>query len=178
MFWIYGCGLVGVVIAIIETTNIVSDGWYSGLIMVIMLYAFAIVLGAFIGGLIGWGIAWLCGRTVKYEEKTYTINLVSLERDSRVSGRFYLGIGSIDSQPWYFFYVDLGNNTFQLKDASAENTIIQEVDEKTSGELEVTKEVPIGNMKLQKIFTSGVGSRNYRRKFIIPSGSIKRDFNP
>lgn len=52
--------------------------------------------------------------------------IYSLKSNTGISGSFILGTGSIDSNPQYYYYVDLGNNEKTMKSIDAHNTIIKE----------------------------------------------------
>lgn len=69
-------------------------------------------------------------RNADYTSYTYTKTpIVSIERESAVTGRFILGSGFIDTKPVYYFYERVGENEYHLRDVSARSIRIQESDE-------------------------------------------------
>jgi hypothetical protein len=183
MFWIIGCGLIGVVIAISETTKYIASGWYLGFWVAALICVLTVILGAVIGGLIGFFIAWLCSFFVKYEnDNSEFITLAPLERDSNFNGGYFLGTGTIDSEPYYYFYEVSDDNKSKLQRVSAKDATIREFEEEceeleVEAEVQITKEVPIGNDFVIDWLTCTY-DRNFKYEFVIPKGSIKHDFAP
>lgn len=91
-------------------------------------------------------------------QKEYNVciaKIVSLERDNLVSGRFCLGSGVIEEKEYYFYYVQVKENTYKLNKLECANAYIVETDQyepsiykiKVKGELEYQNiYVPFGTM--------------------------------
>lgn len=65
-------------------------------------------------------------------EQVYTkcvANIVSLERDGVVSGRFCLGSGTIEDKQYYFYYTEIKSNTYKLGKIECDDSYIVETDQ-------------------------------------------------
>ena len=78
---------------------------------------------------LGFGITNLNGY-YNYSYSRYMYNIVSIERDSSVSGSFFLGSGHIDSKMYYFFYHETDKG-YKLDKLEHDETYIIETDSET-----------------------------------------------
>ena len=92
--------------------------------------------------------------------------LVTLQDGTSVSGRFFLGSGSVDGKPGYTYYRGDGVNGFSLESVAANKAIVK-----------YSTEAP----RVEKILTCGPGlfsnscvSSQY--VFYVPEGSVKQDY--
>lgn len=104
---------------------------------------------------------------VVYEAK----EIASLSNGSEVEGKFFLGTGSIDSSPVYY-YIEKADDGMRLKSVYASSVVINESSEEPPS---ITSYVDrLDNEVLSNLFgTSGV------TKIVIsvPEGTIDQDFN-
>ncbi len=111
--------------------------------------------------------------TTLIEEK---VEIVSLERGSSMSGSFFLGIGGMGSSQKYYFYRKLKDGTFLLDSVDAENTPLQESNEKP---VLVKIKRKWGECKNALYCTKGKGEISHfakSYKLIVPKGTILREF--
>lgn len=133
------------------------------------IYAFIAGGLGFFGGIF---LAFLIGITAPKEWVIVEIaKLASLRDDEGVSGRFFLGSGSIGTTQYYFFYkeVELGYRPGKVA-AEYDNVLITEK-ERPDGELAVYKYRPIGFWKW-----IALNEELTKFEFSIPTGTLKRGF--
>jgi hypothetical protein len=111
---------------------------------------------------------------VKTEEKVVeSYKLEALQDGSGVSGKFFLGIGGIDSRMMYVYYVQDDDSTFKMETLSSCSASIKY----TTGvpRLEVWEEVPIKG-EIINLFASDwlIVRKNI---FCVPIGTIKQSYN-
>ena len=101
-----------------------------------------------------------------------TTNLVSLRNSDGISGHFFLGTGSIGNTQYYFFYKEAGQGYKPGKVEVANNVIVFE-DKREDGQLKTYTRQFI-NPLFKWI---AIDRLKHRYEFIIPEGSLKKNFS-
>ena len=138
----------------------------------------AILTLPFVGGCIGFFIAWLVGLSFDPGPQVLTkvtpvreIQLASLKRQDVVAGRgsFFLGIGSInvDQTPYYYFYKAVDGGLFQLDRIPGDNNAYISEEDRRDGKIvqslvQDQKEVRCGKI-------------GYFSTYYVPMASVKND---
>jgi len=160
-FWI-----VFAVVGLVTTVWFVSACEGDGILMGLFLSA---IVGLLVGG-VATGI--VGSRYPQHMVLTGAVPLVTLRNADGVAGSFFLGTGSVESVPYYFYYTPSGDGGY-IQDrlrSSAGITVYEE--DRTDGALEVyeRKFVDPSNARW------GMDGGNVEYKFRIPRGSLKKQF--
>jgi len=159
--------VIGVAVAVYKVSSDYPwDGLWERLAFMVLISLTAVM----ICGLIGTGIAFGIGQLIPKEIATTQTELISLRHDSETQGHFFLGSGSIDGKPTYFFYKEHRDGFTADTVPIGDNVIIFE-EERENGTL-VTH---IENLSWGKELA--FYSPQYSYEFHIPGGSILREFN-
>lgn len=104
-------------------------------------------------------------------EKDRTIKICSINDRFDSSGQFFLGCGSFENKPYYFFYKK-ENGGIKLDKISTENAIIIQQDS-------VTPRIEIYAKEFvdKKNINWGIPSGDKTYKIYVPKNSVKEDFN-
>lgn len=121
---------------------------------------------------IGCGFALLIGLTLpKQWIGPESVQLASLRGNDSVNGHFFLGTGSIGTEQYYFFYEEAGQGYRPGKIKVADNVAIFE-EKRLNGEARwYTYRFTNPSFKWIALHTT-----QYRYEFIIPEGSLKKNF--
>ena len=117
--------VVGLVVWLFLCTHAASqamfDRWYWGLGRGLLSGGVALIFYVFVSAvlLVGLSEIWVEDTPVESE-------LASLADGSSVSGSFFLGSGSVESEPVFFFYRQQGNGSFRLEHRDADKVSIVE----------------------------------------------------
>lgn len=65
----------------------------------------------------------------KKEYASLVVNIVSLDRDTGVYGRFCLGTGTVEDKPIYYYYYKVKENTYKLGKINCKECFIVETEE-------------------------------------------------
>lgn len=102
--------------------------------------------------------------------------LATLQDGQSVHGQFFLGSGSIDSEPVFFYYEKTGKSSYKLRHLSASHAVIVESDETPK----VVQECRVYNASVivWPIPTdkSADCHGGVATKFYVPKGSIQNNF--
>ena len=160
-FWIVFT-VVGLVTAAWFVSTCKGDGILLGLF-----------LGAVVGLMAGAGVASVVGsRHPQHMVLTETVPLVTLRNADGVAGSFFLGTGSVESVPYYFYYKPSGDGGYkQDRLQSSANVTVYEED-RTDGALEVYERKFVDPS--DERWGADGGHAEY--KFRIPRGSLKKQF--
>lgn len=140
-------------------------GFFLGLL-------FGGILWAFIG-LLGIGSLGHIGSTTQ-KTGTEVYNLTALETGNQVSGRFFLGSGTVnDNQVFSYLYQD-EDGGFRLDSAYASNSVVYE-DDSEKPRLEVDNYETVPNPWLSPILPIG-GESTGENKFYVPEGSVLSNY--
>ena len=131
----------------------------------------ALFLGMFVGAL----IALFVGLFFKKKDAVVkTVSIYSMNDVFGTSGSFFLGIGSVKTEPYYFFYKKIDNGLVLDKIQTEGTTIIEQ--DSTSPKIEyLGKEFASESAWLWVIPGGGCGCSNAR--IIVPKNSVKQGFN-
>lgn len=133
------------------------------------------VVGLSFGGLAGF-FAFFAGNIISAEfvgvdyHLHSTTNIRSMSDVGSTSGEFFLGSGTIDSQPAFWYYADLGTHS-ELRQALASDAKVIETD----GTPHVITYLVESSNKFLSLDRS-VDEPPYIYEFYIPEGSIANNF--
>jgi hypothetical protein len=138
-------------------------GWEDYFIPMVL----GVIAGAFIGCIIG-----LCMPS-KTEVKYSKTNIVCLQDESGLSGRFFLGSGNIEGRMRYVFYSDNGDSTYRMQQLDYDIVSIKY----TSQQPAVIKRYVTLTEDFINHFT--IHSLNHLTRFTIevPKGTINANYN-
>mgnify|MGYP003610993582 CR=1 FL=1 len=164
MITIIICGIIGLIIAIVS----IFDG-FDYIEDIIMYFLFGII-GALIGGLIGFGIAFALPAKTEIVKTTY--NLEALQDNNSVNGSFFLGTGQIEGEMKYVFYYEK-DGYYKLEQVDYNEVKVKYSNEKPKAERFRQK-----NVKDAFINNFAIGG-NYYQEYIIyvPKGTIKQNYS-
>ena len=164
MITIIICGIIGLIIAIVS----IFDG-FDYIEDIIMYFLFGII-GALIGGLIGFGIAFALPAKTEIVKTTY--NLEALQDNNSVKGSFFLGSGQIEGKMKYVFYYE-NNGYYKLEQADYNEVKVKYSDEKPKAERFNRK-----NVKDAFINNFAIDFNCYQEYIIyVPKGTIKQNYS-
>ena len=130
-----------------------------------------LLLAALVFGF-GVGFSFLAGIAVpKQWTGPETTQLVSLRDSDGVSGQFFLGTGSIDATQYYFFYKEAGQG-YQPGKVEVSNNVTVFEEKGQNGQLK-TYTYKFSNPLFRWI---ALELPNQKYEFIIPEGSLKKNF--
>lgn len=129
---------------------------------------FSILLGMFVGTLLAMAIGTFIPKKNIVKE---TAQIYSANDFFGTNGHFFLGIGSIEAKPYYFFYKKT-NEGLMLDKISTEKTTIIEQDSVLPRIEYLEKEFVNKNNLLW-----GIPSNDENFRIIIPKNSIRQNFN-
>ena len=136
-------------------------------------YGAGTVIGVVVGLLGGVMIALAFGESSKRLEIISTHSLGSLHNSSSLEGSFFLGCGTIGTNPYYVYFEEAadGGYVYRRKRADYGDAVVYE-ENRTNGVIEYCKMRPPAWMWTWLVFWEG--QEVYR--FRIPKGSIKKEF--
>lgn len=146
--------------------------WFSceNIFPTLMVPAIAVFVGIFLAVGVG-------GLAPKVWTEVGSSKLVSLREESQVKGQFFLGSGSINSRPYFFYYEELGTGGYRPGELPRSPNVIIFEEDRQGGELKVyTPAFRDSFMELVAISARGLDSEGLRHEFRIPRGSIRKDF--
>lgn len=130
-----------------------------------------ILFSIFVFGM-GIGVSLLVGIAIpKQWREVETVQLISLRDSEGLSGSFFLGSGKIGTTPYYFFYKKVGNG-YQLGKVAVDDNVIVFEEKREDGQLKVYTR-KFTNPSLRWIALTWP---SHKHEFVIPEGSIKRNF--
>ena len=135
------------------------------------------ILGAIFGAIVGFLVALFIGMFVYTDTKwevTQTTQLINIGDNLGVEGRFFLGSGSIDSEPVYLWYEKSGSNSFVRKTADAEGSTIHYTDKRPYYTITKEKSAEKGFVHPWGMNTNGAYGVKY--DFYVPKGSIAQEY--
>ena len=145
-------------------------------------FHFNLFFGLMLGALFGLFSSLIAGLIVesiipKQWVEVETIELISLRDSENISGRHFLGTGSIGTKQYYFFYKKAGKGYQPGKIEVDDNIIIFE-ENRTNGEIKKYKEKFIDSPRYRswRLISFMTMPRNEKYEFFIPEGSLKKDF--
>lgn len=162
MIWFIIAAVVVVVCVIISYINENTSIWpdYENVF-------FAFVTSALIAAFVSLGCNAVAYKFVNEPVQQYT-SLASLSDGSGVSGSFFLGIGSVDSEPVYMYYTN-DNGVFRLHQIEARRAYVTYTDSQP----QMVKHTDRSTNKWLSVFF-GIDN-DY--EFQVPRGSVKSNFN-
>lgn len=129
-------------------------------------------VGLTIGVIISATLSMILPSTTKIEKK-FEVELVSFnDRIANISGNFFLGIGSIENEDYYYFYYKYNENVFKLNKILCNNASLSYTNEQPV--LIGYKETEFGK-GIFKYLTLPKSDNIYR--FYVPKGTVKNSFN-
>lgn len=143
------------------------------------VFSFIIALiGTFAGGLAAVVISQVSVDSSVRWDRTANIELVSLNRDSKLQGRFFLGTGELNQKEYYYFYKRAQDGGYKPGKIAISDSVTIYEEERRDGLIEVYE--CYGEKKESFLiiyfglpFTDSCGKAYH---FRIPTGSLKRDF--
>jgi len=138
------------------------------------------VIGAFGGIVILFFLSMIvsvaCGKITEWKED-YKVEIASTNIRDSISGRFSLGSGYIQSQPYYFVNQKLSETSYKPINIACGNVDAIIEDSSVSPHIVVYKRQRINN-KLKSIipFVDEVQYEYYKYSFVIPKGSLIQEF--
>ena len=136
-----------------------------------VMAVFIALISAIIGLMIGAALALFLGYFFDSNfHQTDRIPLVSMRDEQSISGRFFLGSGTIRNQRQYQFFKKLNDGGYRSSDVLAENAVVYE-DAKLEGYL-IVKSKSFDN---KRVYLIGMVNKDIY-EFHIPKESIKRGF--
>lgn len=134
------------------------------------------VLIVMIAGMVGVGAAAVIGSFMpKQWEQTDQVTLVSLHDEVGVNGRFFLGSGTINSDPYYYYYVGSAESGYSPRKLRANEDVTVFEEERTDGELVVLLQVIDPSLGFWGWFGISIGENHYQ--FHIPKESLRQSFS-
>lgn len=73
----------------------------------------------------------------KQEWTHHVVDILSLDRDTGVYGRFTMGSGTVEDKPVYYYYYQVRENTYKLGKVNCNDCYLIETDERTPSIWEV-----------------------------------------
>ena len=157
---------LGILAGIIVGWKMASEMWEEhGVVISIPLFAVAVLFGFLLGGVISLGIG-------HFPPQHFTANgcsLVALKQKDGIQGSFFLGSGSIQDVQYYFYYRNLGNNTYRMGKEKVDNCVVVE-----DGRKSKVWFTPEFNNRWW--YLVGLPSAQKAIEFHVPKGSISKDF--
>lgn len=165
MIWFFVCGLIAIVCWAIAIWNSIDDRFELGMALTAGFFfaaAFTVLISFLLNLATG---LFIDSKSVEQSRH----NLLSLNDTSVSSGSFFLGSGSYDEEPAFFYYQE-GSRGATLEHVDADRVVIiqEEIDQPY---------VAIVNPDVSTNilwYTGGLGESEY--EFHIPEGSINNSF--
>lgn len=151
----------------------------NGVVDNIGLFIAFLVIGSIVTLIIGIIIARFIGLFIpeEFSKIPYlTADLGYLERDSKLTGSFCLGSGSINQYPYYFYYEKNEDGGYVPKQLAAGDNVVffENKDTTTLPHVKVfTKE-----FTTKWLDWFAISSTEKKYEFHIPEGSIKAEYKP
>jgi len=120
-----------------------------------------------IAGLIFCSVVWGVSPTKIVEEH---FPIVSIDRSDSVTGNFFLGSGSVNGVPHYFYYIKSGDNSYYLWQYPASGTRVIEDSSKEAGVYSTAR------YTMYPEWFSQPGRAESDIRFIVPKGTIIREY--
>lgn len=140
--------------------------------MELFMTTFALGLFSFIVLVIGSFIAFVLGACFpKYWKLVGTETLVSLRNQTGVSGSFFLGTGTVDSEDYYYYYVGSAEKGYQPSKIEVDGNVTIFEEERADGELKTFSHEFTSD--IFSLFGISIGKRY---EFRIPKGSLVQNF--
>jgi hypothetical protein len=166
MIWMIFFGIMGL-IGTYRFMKSNCDGfvsWFFGML--------GIIVGVMVMVMVGVIPALITGNFLeKTWEQTEQIELLSLRNNDGVSGHFFLGSGSIQSEQYYFFHKKSGDG-YQPGRVKADDNVLVHESEGQGGMAKVYTRKFVN--KRHEWYAACWPSEKY--EFFIPNGSLQRDF--
>lgn len=165
-----------IVVALIVAVVTIRIDWNEGELghkiwMCIWRPLFGILVGMVVGSL----LAMFVGAFMKKKDVVKrTVPLYSINDFFGTDGQFFLGIGSVKTEPYYFFYKKTDGG-FMLDKISTEKTVIIEQDSVQPRIEYLKKKFVNENNLLWGIPVGLFGCEDAR--IIVPKNSVKQNFN-
>jgi len=136
------------------------------------------IFGIFIGGLIGLLLSLIFSGIPPTEyQLSQEIQLVSLKDEGNiVSGSFFLGCGSVETIPCYFYYTPVGHDIYQMKSVKVTDRVFICEEDRTDGVLKIYAPKFI-NKAYRWLSDDSFLEGQERYEFHIPKGSIMQKFS-
>lgn len=161
MIWIYIASVILVISALVVLVMNWKDegpaGGIGGFFMTLIFGGVAASAICMIINAIGAEI------TGTHYETEGTADLAALQDGSSTSGSFFLGSGSFNEEPSFFYYQKSGNE-YHLEHVDADYAVVEE----TSGTPHVEYQKEVGNKPFWAMPVSGYD----HVKFYVPQGSV------
>ena len=138
--------------------------WFFGILTIVfftcVMFAVGVIPALIIGNI-----------PDKYWEETDKIELLSLRNVNGVSGHFFLGSGSIQSEQYYFFHKKSGDS-YQPGTVRADNNVFVHESERQDGAAKVYERKFIN----QRHTWYALCWPSEKYEFFIPNGALKRSY--
>lgn len=144
-----------------------SDFDWENIIISFLLTIFSSLIITFVFGATIIGIYSL--NVDKHEEENHYLYISSINRNSEISGSFFLGTGSVDEKNYYYFYYK-SRYGYKLDKITVKNSYIVETKHKKP---EIVKVVDTYN---QDVFIKLLDSNVKRYLIYVPENTIIKDF--
>lgn len=144
---------------------------------------FFVVMGALIGGLIGLVTSLSVGEFVTtpddwqgYRSET---EIISLSNSSEISGKFFLGTGSVEGEKMYYYYTDTNKGAINRR-LPARDTYVEEADSSVQPKVVEVWYEPNTNYiwYIPKDPEDMKSLEGPYTQIVIPEGSIKHQYKP
>jgi hypothetical protein len=175
VIWIVGFPLAVLVIAIHDRmsdhSNVFANDWGTQAMGVVLCLLFM-----FIAALAGGGLAALIGAGfASHPEEISKKELVALRDKDGVEGRFFLGSGSVEGAPYYFYYSKLNGGGFKPGKVKVSDgvRVYEDADDGTATLVSYQWDIDLSWAWLIAI---PVNSGGYSYDFHVPKGTIRTGF--
>lgn len=154
-FWAGAIALIALGFFIYGLIQSIREGYQEGTIFALLVTIGASVgLGFIIHGHIDWD------KKYKADYHDLVCEIVSLERDTAINGHFCLGCGYVSSNPVYYYYEEVKENTYTLGSLQATGNPIYIV--------ETDSYVP----SIYKVKEANVDPDKYYYNIYVPFGTV------
>ncbi len=175
MIWILGFPLAVLVIAVHDALNdhghLLAGEWgmqAMGVVLCLMIMLIAGIGGMGLAALIGSGFS---AHPIQISKKT----LVALRDKDGIEGRFFLGSGSLEGAPYYFYYSKLDNGGFKPGKVKVSDGV-RIYEDAESGTAELISYEWGFDLGLAWLIAIPSNSGGYSYDFHVPKGTIRTGF--
>lgn len=146
----------------------------------ILAHIWLCIYAPIVAGIIWLIVFFIVGGTIGlFPEKKYipteSINIVAMSDNFQTGGNFFLGTGSLNGVPYYFYYEQAKDSGYIQGKVKAENAVIYEQDSLKNPKIQFyTKEFVDSNWENWSL---SFACSHERAEIFVPKGSIKRNFN-
>lgn len=163
----FAFGFFGLIILMTMDTGIPSAGEFFE-----MLFPVSLLTG-FAGLVLGLLVAMVIGALLPRETyRSDWIDIVALQDNDGVQGRFFLGSGTIGSEMYYYYYYECGKNCYKFGKANAATASIIEGSD-------IKPHIELFSERFTEDWMNSIGIKPITRgrlEFHIPTGSLKQGF--